>query len=341
MNGGGRIVIHMSRDTILVCKAFSSGHHDDAYKYARTRIFKETGSGLEYVSVSDNVTYDDDFDSDYDSDQLRHTGHQNYSAEDVSELDQTELLPLFVDFTDVQIEECGVTAVELKLVREITSEKGLFLLEESISSLAHDNLVALYLGDELPNKLVAGDLVPDPASYGFVEYDGSEEIKAALSKPWASWLVFLSASQKQIVNANYKGSSKVFGGAGTGKTVVALHRAKRLAETTKTSTSRGIGLLTFSRVLANDLIDKADLLMGAKTEIREKVFVSHLDYLAFESLRQNAGKSLELTTEYTIKSILAELHREYGLVDQFTPEFVFSEYMNVVGPWGACNFSEI
>ena len=136
------------------------------------------------------------------------------------------------------------------------------------------------------------------------------------------------------------GSSKVFGGAGTGKTVVALHRAKRLAETTKTSTSRGIGLLTFSRVLANDLIDKADLLMGAKTEITEKVFVSHLDYLAFESLRQNAGKSLELTTEHTIKSILAELHREYGLVDQFTPEFVFSEYMNVVGPWGLVTFQK-
>ena len=107
----------------MLAKRFLPSHHDDAYKYARTRIFKETGSGLEYVSVSDNVTYDDDFDSDYDSDQLRHTGHQNYSAEDVSELDQTELLPLFADFTDVQIEECGVTAVELKLVRKSLQRK--------------------------------------------------------------------------------------------------------------------------------------------------------------------------------------------------------------------------
>ena len=57
----------------------------------------------------------------------------------------------------------------------------MFLFEESISSL-YDNLVALYLGDELPN-VIAGDLVPDPASYGFVEYDGSEEIKGTIKAP--------------------------------------------------------------------------------------------------------------------------------------------------------------
>jgi superfamily I DNA/RNA helicase len=340
MNGGGRIVIHITKDIILACKAFSSGDHDDAYKYARTRIFKETASGLEYVSVTDNVTYDDEFTNDDESDRLQQADQLNYTAEVVAKPDPSELWPLFSDFSDTQIEECGITGLELKLVREITSEKDLFLFEESISSLAHDNLVALYLGDELPNKLVAGDLIPDPDGVGFVEYDGSEEIKAALTKPWASWLVFLSASQKQIVNANFKGSSKVFGGAGTGKTVVALHRAKRLAETTNTSTSLGIGLLTFSKVLANDLQDKADLLMGEKTETRRKVFVSHLDYLAHKAISRNAGKTLELTTEYTIKSILSELHKKYNLADQFTPEFVFSEYMNVIGPWGLTTFDK-
>jgi superfamily I DNA/RNA helicase len=140
------------------------------------------------------------------------------------------------------------------------------------------------------------------------------------------------------VNASFKGPSKVFGGAGTGKTVVALHRAKRLAETEKISTSLGIGLLTFSKVLANDLIDKANLLMGDKTEVRQRVFVSHLDYLAHEAVSRYAGKKFELTTEYTIKSILTQLHKQYDLEDQFTPEFIFSEYMNVIGPWGLTNF---
>ena len=50
----------------------------------------------------------------------------------------------------------------------------------------------------------------------------------ALEKPWERWLVFLSGSQKRIVTGHFNGASKVFGGAGTGKTVVALHRAKHL-----------------------------------------------------------------------------------------------------------------
>ena len=47
-----------------------------------------------------------------------------------------------------------------------------------------------------------------------------------------------------------------------------------------------------------------------------------------------------MTTEYTIKSILTELHKKYDLVDQFTPEFIFSEYMNVIGPWGLTDFQK-
>lgn len=340
MSRGGRIVAYLSSDEMHLRRAFPSAKHDDAYLYARTAVPKSDNKRAEVVSTPEPVYSQDEgslnkippaeLDAQPDS-----VNHENaLSSETIKE-------PLlFARFTDKQIEQCGVSTYELQLVKSVTSEAGLIELDEKVSSLAHSNLVALYLGDELPNQLVDGKLVSSDAIEELFEYDGSDEIKAALTQPWASWLVFLSSSQKQIVNANFKGSSKVFGGAGTGKTVVALHRAKRLAETTKTSTSLGIGLLTFSRVLANDLIDKADLLMGAKTETRQKVFVSHLDYLAYEAINQNAGKNFELTTEYTIKSILTELHNNYNLSDQFTPEFVFSEYMSVIGPWGLTTFQK-
>lgn len=330
MSKGGRLVIHISKDTILVCKAFSSGHHDDAYKYARTRVLKKSGSGLEYVSVVDRVTYENDYRV------ANEPKAENNSSEAAKKTDVAKQDPLFFSFSDDQIEKCGVTYTELELIKTIKSEQELFLLEDSISPLAHDNLVALYLGDELPNKLIDGELIPDSNEFGFIEYDGSEEIKVALSESWSSWLVFLSNSQKQIVSANFNGASKVFGGAGTGKTVVALHRAKHLAETAQISTSRGIGLLTFSKVLANDLVDKADLLMGRKTTTRQKVFVGDLDQLARKAMNQN----FELTTENTIKTKLTELHKKYNLMDQFTPEFIFSEYMNVVGPWGLTSFDK-
>ena len=135
--------------------------------------------------------------------------------------------------------------------------------------------------------------------------------------------------------------SKVFGGAGTGKTVVALHRAKHLIEkNSELSTERGVGLLTFSRVLANDLQEKADLLIGANAQNRKKLHISYLDVLAQEILEREAGKRPQLTHDYTIKTKLTALHKKFKLESEFTSEFVISEFMNVVGPWGLWEFDD-
>lgn len=338
MSRGGRIVAFLNGDEIHLRRAFPKAKHDDAYLYARTAVPKLDTKYAEIVPNPFPISFSEQEEVTGEPHPVNYPPVNQVIAKDASLSELIEEAPLFERFTDWEIEQCGVSAHELELVKRVISEAGLIELEDSVSSLAHSNLVALYLGDELPNQLVDGSLVSHHVEEELFEYDGSDEIKAALTQPWASWLVFLSSSQKRIVNASFKGPSKVFGGAGTGKTVVALHRAKRLAETEKISTSRGIGLLTFSKVLANDLIDKANLLMGDKTEVRQRVFVSHLDYLAHEAVSRSAGKKFELTTEYTIKSILTQLHKQYDLEDQFTPEFIFSEYMNVIGPWGLTNF---
>ena len=338
MSRGGRIVALLNSDEMHLRRAFPKAKHDDAYLYARTAVPKLGENHAEIVSNPEPLAALEDERITATPNLDNYPSAKQVIAQNDSGSDPLKEAPLFARFTDEQIEQCGISSYELQLVKRVTSEAGLIELDDKVSNLAHSNLVALYLGDELPNQLVDGKLVSVDVEEEFFEYDGSDEIKAALTQPWASWLVFLSSSQKQIVNASFKGPSKVFGGAGTGKTVVALHRAKRLAETARISTSLGIGLLTFSKVLANDLVDKANLLMGDKTDVRQKVFVSHLDYLAYEAVRRNAGKNFELTTEYTIKSILTELHKKYDLADQFTPEFIFSEYMNVIGPWGLANF---
>ena len=120
-------------------------------------------------------------------------------------------------------------------------------------------------------------------------------------KPWERWLVFLSGSQKRIVTGHFNGASKVFGGAGTGKTVVALHRAKHLLETKKLVSERGVGLLTYSRVLANDLVNKAELLFGNNPHFQNRLSVSHLEAVAREYLKLDAGRQFSVTTDYTIR----------------------------------------
>lgn len=59
----------------------------------------------------------------------------------------------------------------------------------------------------------------------------AEYLKTILeTKGWYDWMVFLHPMQKQVVNSDFKGSSRLLGVSGSGKTSVLVHRAIRLAE---------------------------------------------------------------------------------------------------------------
>ena len=85
-----------------------------------------------------------------------------------------------------------------------------------------------------------------------------EELEEALEYPWEKWTIFLHPAQLGLVERNYNGPTKVSGSAGTGKTVVALHRAAFLA---KSNFGVRILLTTFSDALANLLRTKLELLI--------------------------------------------------------------------------------
>ena len=56
-----------------------------------------------------------------------------------------------------------------------------------------------------------------------------EELERALNYPWEKWTIFLHPTQRQVIEKDYSGPSRVSGSAGTGKTIVAIHRAVFLA----------------------------------------------------------------------------------------------------------------
>ena len=84
--------------------------------------------------------------------------------------------------------------------------------------------------------------------------ENQEALALALDAPWEQWAVFLHPAQRGIVDRNYNGPARTAGSAGTGKTVVALHRAARLARTTPEAK---VLLTTFSQPLANALVAQA------------------------------------------------------------------------------------
>ncbi|MFJ6568842.1 UvrD-helicase domain-containing protein [Streptomyces sp. NPDC091292] len=76
--------------------------------------------------------------------------------------------------------------------------------------------------------------LPDGGSDGLFDLDGLREaaLEEALRAPIEQWMTFLHPDQVALVRRNWAGPARISGPAGTGKTVVGLHRAAHLAQRT-------------------------------------------------------------------------------------------------------------
>src|SRR5206468_2838277 len=101
-----------------------------------------------------------------------------------------------------------------------------------------------------------------------------DELARALEYPWERWTVFLHPAQRELVERRFGGPARIAGSAGTGKTVVALHRAAHLA---RANPDARILLTTFSETLASALRTKLARLIGTQPRLRERIDVDALD----------------------------------------------------------------
>lgn len=99
-------------------------------------------------------------------------------------------------------------------------------------------------------ELVRG-LQRPAAQISFTYIDGSEELRRVIEGgDFGAWRVFLHPEQRTYARRSYNGPFRLSGGAGTGKTVVILHRARTLARRTP---GARILLTTFTTNLAEAL----------------------------------------------------------------------------------------
>ncbi|PZP13133.1 MAG: DNA helicase UvrD [Brachybacterium faecium] len=91
------------------------------------------------------------------------------------------------------------------------------------------------------------------ANYHLIE-DDTALAEVLASGSFEKWRIFLHPEQKTYVEVNTRGPYRVTGGAGTGKTVVLVHRAVRLARrAAESGGSARIVLTTYTRTLADAL----------------------------------------------------------------------------------------
>jgi hypothetical protein len=117
----------------------------------------------------------------------------------------------------------------------------------------------------------------------FQVIDGEKELSEMLAAPLEKWRVFLHPSQRRIVEKNYSGAARVLGGAGTGKTIVAMHRAKWLAKNVYRNSKHKILFTTFTSNLASDI--RENLKKICDIEVLRQIEVTNLDAWVSNFLR--------------------------------------------------------
>jgi len=198
---------------------------------------------------------------------------------------------LFAHCSDDQLMLLGVPEALLPAVRAVSSEEALSRLIEWVPQDCVDGLILLADGkpieaviEELERQRpaaidptdVAAALETPESKAEFLVITDDDVLEAMLSAPLERWRVFLHPSQRRLVERQWSGAVRVLGGAGTGKTVVAMHRARWLANQLIQSNAPGRVLFTtFTRNLATDI--RSNLTKICSPEELQRIEVIHLD----------------------------------------------------------------
>lgn len=306
-----RLIVHRSDASLLLCYV---AHHDKAYDWAERRKLEthpRTGAA-QLVELRETV-------QEVVVPVFRH-------AEAVA----APKAPLLAALSDDDLLAFGVPAEWLADVKKAT-EDTLLVLVEHLPAEAAEAVLELATGGTprvaRPSAPVEPFEHPD-ALRRFRVMGSVEELERALEFPWEKWTVFLHPDQRELVERDWQGPARVSGSAGTGKTVVALHRAAHLA---RTHTDARILLTTFSDTLASALRLQLRRLLGNAPRLAERIDVHSLDAIARRLYKAQLG-----TPSIAARDVVVALMRASAAsVDghRFRLPFLLAEWDHVVDAW--------
>ncbi|MDZ4805087.1 MAG: 3'-5' exonuclease, partial [Candidatus Eisenbacteria bacterium] len=242
-----------------------------------------------------------------------------------------DLVPLFAGMTDDELLGYGVPADWLADVRRAT-EETLLALVDHLPAEAVEALLELAVGGtpRVPQPVGAGaDPFEHPdARRRFRVMTNVEELERALEFPWDKWTVFLHPEQRQLVERDFGGPARVAGSAGTGKTIVALHRAAHLA---RAHPDARVLLTTFSDTLANALHTKLKRLLSSEPRLGERIDVHSLLAVGVRLYKSHVGPAI-LADRQAIRDLMREASAAVP-GHKFSLHFLLTEWDHVVDAW--------
>jgi len=316
VNSDIRMIVHRTASSILLVYV---DHHDDAYKWAERRKIERhpTTGAMQLVEVRERVEEVEIF---------RHE-HEQVTPVPTNE----PLTRLFDNLRKFELMAFGVPEEWVNDVRSAT-EDTLFDIIEHLPQEAQEALLKLAVGEKVqppePAPVEADPFAHPDAQRRFRVLTNAEELRQALDYPWDKWAVFLHPAQAALVEQSFSGPTRVSGSAGTGKTIVALHRAVYLARSNPRSV---ILLTTFSKVLANSLRIKLASLVGSEPETAQRIVVKSISAVGYDLFSERFGQP-QIASTALVRSLLAKAALE---VDghRFSPHFLLGEWQDVVDAW--------
>lgn len=228
-------------------------HHDAAYDWARrheckihprTGILQVFGNKSLLLNEASSIHEQEEASEDK-KDTSEGALFTKYSEMELIDIGlPKELIPLVRQFQSLE------SLVAAKLVFPIEAYEALYLMAEGVS---YEEILEDYQSDinNIDVDDYAAALQREGSKRRFVIAD-DHALQQIIDAPLEKWRIFLHPSQRKLVERDWNGPTRVLGGAGTGKTVTAIHRTKWLAGQLSRD-SKPILFTTFTKNLASDI----------------------------------------------------------------------------------------
>lgn len=279
-------------------------HHDDAYQWTENRSIKRHGrtGALQIVELPQGVV----------------TAAPMATAEPRGVFDR---------YNEEYLFSLGVPEVWLPVIRQITNDDELIEVAQKMPPDVADRLFDLAAGKLVtppaPISSISAAAADEEQSQHLFLVRSQDELRPLLDAPMAKWIAFLHPTQKKLAVGNFNGAVKITGSAGTGKTVVAMHRARHLA---------GLGQRVLLTSYVNNLCHnlRRNLHLFCLPEELQRITVSTVHHQALILLKE-AGQTWEPIGDEDLQRLLKSLiDRDCPLDD----EALYAEWREVIQAQG-------
>ena len=284
-------------------------HHDDAYDWARrTHVAVNRKSGFLQIYETEVIELPKD------------NGETEWKTERKTDRVPEEISALsgpLLDLDDEQLLGIGVPDELLSMVKNLGTVLDLESKSRTLPTEVYEAL-ALYADgctwkeiwveygaspkEEIDTSDIEAAIERDGSKRRFHVVESDEELQTILAGTLEKWRVYLHPSQRKLVENEWNGPVRVLGGAGTGKTVVAMHRAVWLVRN-RLAAGKKVLFLTYNTNLAADI--NHNLSKICMPEELEKIEVINVDAWVSRYL-----KSRRYTSRIVMESDLDDLWRD-------------------------------